>query len=81
MRIHLVEPSIDPFTADGAAEMEAHVQCALGGQIRDFQLVIVDQRSLILRGWAANYYAKQLAQHAVMEATDAPILANEIEVS
>ena len=28
-----------------------------------------------------TYYAKQLAQHAVMEMTEVPILANEIEVS
>jgi hypothetical protein len=34
-----------------------------------------------LRGFAHTYYAKQLAQHAVMEATKLPILANEIEVS
>jgi len=33
-----------------------------------------------LRGRAKTYYAKQLAQHAVMEATDLPVLANEIEV-
>jgi hypothetical protein len=35
---------------------------------------------LVLRGRAATYYAKQLAQHAVMAVTTAPILANEIEV-
>jgi hypothetical protein len=35
---------------------------------------------LILRGLTTTYYAKQLAQHAVMEATAIPIVANEIEV-
>jgi hypothetical protein len=35
---------------------------------------------LVLTGQASTYYAKQLAQHAVMEATALPILANEIDV-
>jgi len=35
---------------------------------------------LILRGRTRTYYAKQLAQQAVMEATALPIRANEIEV-
>jgi hypothetical protein len=35
---------------------------------------------LVLRGHARTYYAKQLAQHAVMEFTKLPIRANEIEV-
>jgi hypothetical protein len=35
----------------------------------------------VLRGRARTYYAKQLAQHAVMQATALPILRNEIEVS
>ena len=74
------EPSIDPTTANGATELETHIQCRLGRQIREFRLVVVD-KGLILRGHAPTYYAKQLAQHAVMEATGLPILANEIEVA
>jgi hypothetical protein len=74
------EPSIDLSTANGATELQARLQGRLRGQIREFQLVFVDRR-LILRGRAHTYYAKQLAQHAVMEATELPILANEIEVS
>ena len=74
------EPSIDLATANGATELEARIQCRLGGQIREFRLAIVD-KGLILRGYAHTYYAKQLAQHAVMEATGLPILANEIEVA
>jgi hypothetical protein len=38
-------------------------------------------KGLILRGYAHAYDAKQLAQDAVMVATELPILANEIEVS
>jgi hypothetical protein len=60
--------------------LEAHVQCRLSGRVRDLHVVLRDQ-GLILQGHALTYYAKQLAQHAVMEASDLPILANEIEVS
>jgi hypothetical protein len=74
------EQRIDLTTAHGATELEAHVQSRLGGQVRDFGLVVTD-KGLILRGHAHTYYAKQLAQHVVMEATRLPILANEIEVS
>jgi hypothetical protein len=61
------------------ATMEAHVQTRLHGQVRDFRLLAQGGR-LVLRGHARTYYAKQLAQQAVMEATDVPIAANEIQV-
>jgi osmotically-inducible protein OsmY len=67
-------------TGDGVAELEVHVQCRLGGQLRDFRVVVTD-RGVILRGQAYTYYTKQLAQHAVMEAIKLPIVANEIEVA
>jgi hypothetical protein len=35
---------------------------------------------VVLRGTASSFYAKQLAQHAVMSGTDLPIVRNEIEV-
>jgi hypothetical protein len=35
---------------------------------------------VILQGNTGTYYAKQLAQHTIMEVTSLPILANEIEV-
>jgi hypothetical protein len=35
---------------------------------------------IILQGFASTYHAKQLAQHLVMEITNQPVLANEIEV-
>ena len=59
--------------------LEAQVQSRLGGRVRDLRLLAQD-RGLVLRGRAPTYYAKQLAQHAVMTATALPILANEIEV-
>jgi hypothetical protein len=70
--------SIDITTANGVTEVETRVQYRLDGLIRHFRLVIV-KKGAILRGQARTYYAKQLAQHAVMEA-GIPILANQIDV-
>ena len=61
-------------------ELEVHVQCRLSGRVRDFRLM-VHSTGFVLRGYSHTYHAKQLAQHAVMEVTDLPIRANEIEVS
>jgi hypothetical protein len=71
---------MDLATADGASELEGHIQCRLGGHVRAFRLVVVDG-GLILRGHTHTYYAKQLAQHAVMAMAGLLIVANEIEVS
>jgi hypothetical protein len=80
MKGQSTESNKELTTANGAAELEARIQCRLGGHIREFQLVAVEN-GLILRGRAHTYYAKQLAQHAVMEAIELRIVANEIEVS
>ncbi len=61
-------------------QLEAQVQSRLSGQVRHFRIV-VRGHGLVLTGRSPTYYAKQLAQHAVMEATALPILANEIRVS
>jgi hypothetical protein len=79
MKGQTLEKDIDLTATDGAATLEAQVQCRLSGQIRDFRLVMLNH-GLILRGQVRTYYAKQVAQQAVMAATRWPILANEIEV-
>ncbi len=56
------------------------VQHQLCGRLHDFHLK-QGRAGLILRGRVRTYYAKQLAQHAVMAATDLPIMRNDIEVS
>ena len=71
--------NIDVSTIDGTTELEMHVRCRLSGRVRQLELQILDA-GVTLRGRATTYHAKQLAQHAVMEMTDLPILANEIEV-
>lgn len=48
-------------------------------RIRNLRVLIQDQ-GVVLQGQSDTYYAKQLAQHAVLDLTDPPILANEIEV-
>ena len=60
-------------------QLETHLQSRLNGRVRQFRLV-VRGCGLVLTGHARTYYAKQLAQHEVMEATALPILANEIQV-
>ena len=65
--------------SDGIAHIEACVQSRLNGRIRNLRIEVSDQ-GLVLRGHTETYHAKQLAQHAVLEACELPILANEIEV-
>lgn len=60
-------------------QLEARVKRRLDGRVRRLYLSVRDS-GLILRGSSASYYGKQLAQHAAMELTELPILANEIEV-
>jgi hypothetical protein len=70
----------DTATHETLARIEQHVRVRLTGLLRDFRLVFRD-KGLVLRGRVHTYHAKQLAQHAVMEASGLPIRANEMEVS
>ncbi|HVX62381.1 MAG TPA: hypothetical protein VHC19_17315 [Pirellulales bacterium] len=60
-------------------QLEAHVKRRLDGRVRQLHLSLQDS-GIILRGTSTSYYGKQLAQHAAMELTELPILANEIQV-
>jgi hypothetical protein len=64
---------------DELYRLEAHLQSRLNGRIHDLRLA-ARAGGLVIEGHARTYYAKQLAQHALMEATGLPILANEILV-
>ncbi|HLN29098.1 MAG TPA: hypothetical protein VK395_15220 [Gemmataceae bacterium] len=66
-------------TPETLGELEEHIQNRLNGRLREFRLSMRDA-GLVLEGLTTTYYAKQLAQHAVMEAVDLPIRANDIEV-
>ena len=61
-------------------DLELQVRSRLAGRVRDFHLVY-RQDGLVLQGQTRTYYAKQLAQQAVMTATSLPIRANNIDVS
>jgi hypothetical protein len=67
-------------TRESLARLEEHVRSRLGGRVQELKVVFMED-GLVLRGYARAYYAKQLAQHALMETTGLPIRANEIEVS
>jgi hypothetical protein len=66
-------------TLEIGRQLETRIRVRLGGQIRDIRVVCRDD-GLVLQGCSRTYYAKQLAQHVVMEVTSIPIIANEIEV-
>jgi hypothetical protein len=76
---HVAEALIRSPALAEIGQLETHVQSRLNGRVRHLRLA-ARGCGLILTGRARTYYAKQLAQHAVMEATSLPILANEIEV-
>jgi acetoacetate decarboxylase len=64
-----------------ADQLELLVQGRLFGQCRVSDLrVLIQNEGVVLQGQTTTYYAKQLVQHAVMDVTNLPILANEIEV-
>jgi hypothetical protein len=75
MTLPVIAETISPHEE----HLESLVQRRIGGRVRDLR-VIVRHNGIILLGRTATYHAKQLAQHAVMELADLPILANEIEV-
>jgi hypothetical protein len=71
--------SLESRSAGELDRLEVRVQAKLSGRIRNLRL-LHHGCGIILRGSARTYYAKQLAQHAVMTESRVPILANEIEV-
>jgi hypothetical protein len=60
-------------------DLESRIQRRLGNRVRELRVVRVPG-GLVLQGRASTYHAKQLAQHAAMELSTQPILANDIEV-
>jgi hypothetical protein len=61
------------------SQLQLLIQTRLGKGVSNFQLILVDG-GWVIRGRTQTYYAKQLAQEAVMELTDVPIIANSIQV-
>jgi hypothetical protein len=70
-----IENDVDFVSQDELNNLEGTVRRRLNGRVRDFRLLLQDN-GLILQGYAFTYYAKQLAQHAVMQATGQPYWPN-----
>src|SRR5512135_897395 len=66
--------------AGAADQLRARVSSRLGGRVPDIRLLVQEGGHHPAGTLAHLYYAKPLAQQAVMEETDLPVLANEIEV-
>jgi hypothetical protein len=79
MNSQIIGVTPNHLSQDEIVRLEGQVHCRLSGRLRGFRLQ-VEGSGLILAGRAPSYHVKQLAQHAVMEATSLAILANEIEV-
>lgn len=60
-------------------ELELQLQRQMRGRIR-FLRVAPQNDGLVLSGSAGTYYEKQLAQQALLQSTDLPLVANEISV-
>jgi hypothetical protein len=75
MALHLIAEAVLPRQEN----LETLMQRRLGNRVREL-CVLVRPEGVILKGWAPTYHAKQLAQHAAMELSELPILANDIEV-
>jgi hypothetical protein len=77
---HIIEADLHHEQQGDIECLETAVRRRLNGRLRNFRLLMCAD-GLILHGDAITFHAKQLAQHAIMEATDLPILANEIVVA
>ena len=71
---------VRPLRLEDLERLERYVRSRVRGRVQGFRLWLHDE-AIILGGCAYTYYAKQPAQHAVMEATGLPIRRNEIQVS
>ncbi len=60
-------------------ELETHLQTLMTGRVAGLHLT-TQPEGVVLHGRARTYYAKQMAQQALMKASPLPIAANEIEV-
>jgi len=74
-----VQDRIEIARRDEFQRLESHLQNLFSRRIRHLRLVDSEQ-GIVLQGTAHSYYAKQLVQHALMQATELIIAANQIEV-
>jgi hypothetical protein len=75
----MTSPGIAEPAIPNQEQLELQLQRRLGSRVKDLRIV-VRAGGIILQGRTSTYHAKQLAQHAAMDITRLPILANDIEV-
>jgi hypothetical protein len=78
MLAELCNPVADPVD-ETLHDLEMRLQAHLGSRVRHLVLVARED-GVVLHGVARTYYAKQLAQHAVMASFGYRVASNEIEV-
>jgi hypothetical protein len=74
-----MDDGVDTVRHDELERLETYLQSQFGGRVRNFRLMHSGD-GIVLLGITRTYYAKQMAQHAVMQATPLPIASNQIEV-
>jgi hypothetical protein len=79
MESQTIDQLIQCDEKDELSQLEADIQGRLRHYVRDFRMT-VREGGLFLYGRARTYYGKQLAQHRVMERSQLPIRANNIDV-
>ena len=62
-----------------ATRIERLIRRQTNDKVRDLRVLVLDE-GVTLKGRCGTFYSKQLAQHAAMELSESPILANDIEV-
>lgn len=66
-------------TQSDVRSLEDWMRQRLRGRIAGLRLGLRED-GVVLTGRTTSYYAKQIAQHTLLNATSLPLLANEIEV-
>lgn len=66
-------------SSENLDQIQQEIRRNLSLRVQNFRIRAVED-GLILEGRTKTYYGKQMVQHAVMDATDFPILANNIVV-
>jgi hypothetical protein len=72
------DPTAESVVAD-IDRLAVETGMKLRGRLFGLRIELLGE-GVVLRGTARSFYAKQLAQHAVMTGIHLPIVRNEIEV-
>lgn len=65
--------------SDLASNLVSRIQARTHGQVRELHVELADE-SIVIKGRARTYYAKQLAQHGAMDLITGQTIINQIIV-